>query len=538
MQPNRSVTHRSLVRPVAFVAALLLATLAVAPDVRAAIPGEINYQGLLLDDLGQPVNGPVDMEFRLYDAQTAGTLLWTEVHAGVPVADGVYDVALGATTPITASAVAGGSVYLEVIVGTEVMTPRQRLLVVPYALRAEVAETAESLQGQSGDFFTEMLQSYAFDGNSIGNLDPREGLGDADGDGVANFLEADNDADGISDEAEVIAGSDMNLSTPVVTSFSPPTSDGFTPSVVTVYGSNFSSGLTVSFGGQSPTPTGLTSTSFTVDLGPEPPGTVPVTVTLPNGETASTSYDFFYYQPVIGSVVPGLLPDGQPGAFELTGQNFVSGMTVEVGAETALLSNLTSTSVTVSVSSPHVRAEDVTVTLPNGESTTAVGGIFFGGPKRIFVSKLRYDGALGGLAGADALCDQLAQDGSLGGTFQAWLGDATNGPAGRTLRQGKPYVSTIGTVIADDWADLTDGTLDSAPNRDQLGDPVPSAYYVWTNVAAIGGDTEGASDCTGWTSASPGDSGAYGVTGVTAATWTDSVVVACDQQNHVYCIEE
>jgi len=534
MQPIRLVMGRWLL----LCLLALVATFAGAAAAPAAVPGEINYQGLLLDDLGQPVTGSVDMEFRLYDADTAGTLLWTETHPGVPVADGIYDVALGATTPISASVVAGGAIYLQVSVDGEVMTPRQRLLVVPYALRAEVAETAESIQGQSGDFFTQMLQHYEFDGNSIGNLDPREGLGDADGDGVANFLDADNDGDGLSDQVEVGAGSDMNLPTPIVTSFSPATADGFTPSVVTVNGSSFSSGLTVSFGSQSPTPTGLTSTSFTVDLGPEPPGPAPVTVTLANGETATSSYDFFYYQPTITSVVPNVLPENVPGSFDLTGENFILGMTVQVGAESAALSNLTATSVTVDVSSLHVRAEDITVTLPNGEFSTATGGIFFGGPKRLFVSTLRYDGNLGGLAGADALCSQLAQDGSLGGSFQVWLGDATNGPADRTFRQGRPYVSTTGAVVADDWADLTDGTLDSAPNRDQYGNPVASSYYVWTNVSAVGGGTEGAADCNGWTSAAPGGSGAYGVTGATSATWTDSVTTQCSALNHVYCIEE
>jgi hypothetical protein len=330
----------------------------------------------------------------------------------------------------------------------------------------------------------------------------------------------------------------MNLPTPVIASFSPPTSDGFTPSDVTVNGSNFAIGLTVAFGGQTPTPTGLTPTSFTVSLAPESPGTVPVTVTLPNGESDTASYDFFYYQPVVDAVDPTILPEAVPGAFDVTGQNFVSGMTVEVGSETAALSALTATSVTASFSGAHYRLEDVTVTLPNGESTTSVGAIFFGGPKRIFTSTLRYDGNLGGLASADALCDQLAQDASLGGTFQAWLGVGSSGPAERTERQGKPYQTTTGTVVADDWADLTDGSLDAPVNVDQYGNPVASSHYAWTNVAAVGGGAEGAPDCSGWTSADPGDDGAYGVTGVTAPPWTDSVVVPCDSLNHLICIEE
>ena len=109
--------------------------------VLAAVPGQINYQGLLLDDIGVPVTGPVDMVFRLFDTETGGSALWTESHTAVDALDGVYEVALGSISPLSPGLFAAGTVYLELEVATETMTPRPQLLAVPYALQAEDANT-------------------------------------------------------------------------------------------------------------------------------------------------------------------------------------------------------------------------------------------------------------------------------------------------------------------------------------------------------------------------------------------------------------
>ena len=41
----------------------------------AQTPGMLTFQGLIKDAGGQPVTGLVDLEFRIYDAATAGNLL-------------------------------------------------------------------------------------------------------------------------------------------------------------------------------------------------------------------------------------------------------------------------------------------------------------------------------------------------------------------------------------------------------------------------------------------------------------------------------
>ena len=104
---------------------------------------------------------------------------------------------------------------LLVVVDAETLTPRQRLVAVPYALEAE---SANNVGGVGATFVSEVFEHFAFDGAEPPNDDPSEGLGDADGDGIANFVDPDNDNDGISDASEVSAGTDINLVTPVVSS--------------------------------------------------------------------------------------------------------------------------------------------------------------------------------------------------------------------------------------------------------------------------------------------------------------------------------
>jgi len=107
-------------------------------------PPLINYQGQLSDSGGQPVSGPVALQFKLYDASSGGNMIWTETHSGVSVEGGAFSVMLGSNTPLTDSMFSSSSRYLEVGVDTAngsnyTTLPRQRLASVPYAMQANVA---------------------------------------------------------------------------------------------------------------------------------------------------------------------------------------------------------------------------------------------------------------------------------------------------------------------------------------------------------------------------------------------------------------
>lgn len=76
--------------------ALLAAALLALAAIVHALPTEINYQGVLTDQNGNPVNGVRAMQIKIYDAPTGGTLLYSEDLGNVPVQDGIYSFSFGA----------------------------------------------------------------------------------------------------------------------------------------------------------------------------------------------------------------------------------------------------------------------------------------------------------------------------------------------------------------------------------------------------------------------------------------------------------
>jgi hypothetical protein len=115
-----------------------------ASPSRAGIPHLINYQGMLTDDAGIPINEPRDLTFTIYDALTNGTALWTETHTAVPIEDGLFNVILGGgTTPVPDSVFDEPERYLGIKVGSDPeLTPRIQLTSVGYAYRALLADSA------------------------------------------------------------------------------------------------------------------------------------------------------------------------------------------------------------------------------------------------------------------------------------------------------------------------------------------------------------------------------------------------------------
>ena len=62
----------------------------------AQVPREITYQGYLTDGNNMPITANLKMTFTIYDAQTGGTALWSEVHPSIAVIEGVFNTRLGA----------------------------------------------------------------------------------------------------------------------------------------------------------------------------------------------------------------------------------------------------------------------------------------------------------------------------------------------------------------------------------------------------------------------------------------------------------
>jgi len=135
--------------------------------------------------------------------------------------------------------------------------------------------------------------------------------------------------------------------------------------------------------------------------------------------------------------------------------------------------------------------------------------------KRVFVTSESYTADLGGLAGADAKCQKLADAAKLGGTYRAWLSDSTTHAKYRLTHATVPYRLVDNTLVALDWTDLTSGSLAHAIDVTEKGGkpsyvstdtngcyspstgPEPS---VFTNTTPAG-SRAGNYTCADWTSA-------------------------------------
>jgi hypothetical protein len=110
----------------------------------AQVPELINYQARLEIDGQFATTTGVDVVFRLYDMSSSGTLLYDETQT-VDVVEGVYATDIGASNGVPGSlsaAIIGNSeVWLETDVDGQTLSPRERLVTVPYAMTAGTALT-------------------------------------------------------------------------------------------------------------------------------------------------------------------------------------------------------------------------------------------------------------------------------------------------------------------------------------------------------------------------------------------------------------
>ena len=122
---------------------LVLAALA---GTAAAVPTTLSFTARLTDG-ATPVEGPVDLHVAVFDAPTAGTLVWEETHAGVVASRGLVYASLGGVDPVNngidASVFSGAPMFIELTVDGDVLSPRIPVASVPYAVKAGVAESLE-----------------------------------------------------------------------------------------------------------------------------------------------------------------------------------------------------------------------------------------------------------------------------------------------------------------------------------------------------------------------------------------------------------
>ncbi|WP_394840860.1 DUF1554 domain-containing protein [Pendulispora brunnea] len=159
-----------------------------------------------------------------------------------------------------------------------------------------------------------------------------------------------------------------------------------------------------------------------------------------------------------------------------------------------------------------------------------------GAARRVFVSSTQSTAAFGGVSGADTKCQNLADGMKLGGNWRAWISDQINSPSARFAKANVPYRLLDGTLVADNWSDLTDGALDHGIDRDEKGNLVDDAE-VWTGTTASGGVT--GDHCNNFSSESP--TGYLATVGNTTllANWTARYKQFCNRTDvRIYCFEQ
>lgn len=140
--------------------AAALTFLLIAAVAQAQTPTVFSYQGRLLsnDATQTPVDGTIDVNFSIWSGPTgdgSAVQLWSESWTGVTLSNGVFSVLLGSNgSPLDPVDFQGDTtLFLQLEIDGETLTPRQQLGAVPFAVvdepaneRQDVTLTGDSLQ--------------------------------------------------------------------------------------------------------------------------------------------------------------------------------------------------------------------------------------------------------------------------------------------------------------------------------------------------------------------------------------------------------
>ena len=127
---------------------LSIIVICIASMAIAQVPSTVTYQGRLTESgTGQPLEGTVDLTFRLYACETCldpDSMIWSETHLAVPLSGGLFEVALGSSSPLDAAAIASnGLLFLGIRVdGNPELTPRVPVRTVPFSFKSIYADSA------------------------------------------------------------------------------------------------------------------------------------------------------------------------------------------------------------------------------------------------------------------------------------------------------------------------------------------------------------------------------------------------------------
>jgi hypothetical protein len=146
-------------------------------------------------------------------------------------------------------------------------------------------------------------------------------------------------------------------------------------------------------------------------------------------------------------------------------------------------------------------------------------------------------GGATGIAAGDAVCQALALESGLSGTFKAWLSDSATDAIDRLASAG-PWVTLDGAVVAAtrlDLASLARSAIVVTETGDYLTSPGESDV-VWTGTRV--GGTRAPESCGDWSDQDAASMGMMGVASAVGRRWTEYAALFCDEHRRLYCFEE
>jgi hypothetical protein len=184
---------------------------------------------------------------------------------------------------------------------------------------------------------------------------------------------------------------------------------------------------------------------------------------------------------------------------------------------------------------PEVEAEVVALTLTPPVKIVFVTSTTHRGD----FGKFAPTGGFGGFYAGASICQDLADAAGLEGDYLPWLNHSGGrGPYQLFQRSSVPYVRTDGVKIADNWNDLTDGSLDAAISRNEMGQYVENKS-VWTGLFKNGSNNP--PSCSLWTDDDSGSGNSFGRVGYTTAVdykWSFRGQSRCSNSARLYCFQQ
>jgi hypothetical protein len=188
----------------------------------AAVSDNLNFQARLQTSAGSIVpDGNYNIEFKLYNASSGGSALWTEDYLnsashGVTVVNGYVSVNLGSVTPFPGTISWDQSLYVTMnIGGTDPTTPgwdgemdpRLKLTAVPYAFQAKSATQLQASNGAN----VATLSFTAPTGNNTITIPDSSGTVCLQGSSSCGFAAASGSGNYIQNTASMQTAANFNI---------------------------------------------------------------------------------------------------------------------------------------------------------------------------------------------------------------------------------------------------------------------------------------------------------------------------------------